>query len=69
MWSSYTFKATSDFRVILNDLAWRAFAEGRAGLSYSEGLYFQERLKTWYDGLPQQLSSSMIVLPCYLELQ
>jgi hypothetical protein len=66
---SYTFKASADFRVILNDMAWQAFAEGRSGLAYTEALQYQERLNTWYDDLPQQLSAGMIVLPFHLELQ
>lgn len=69
MWHSSTFKASSDFRLILNDMAWQAFGEGRKGLSYAEGLHFQARLNAWYDSLPQQLSASMIVFPFHLELQ
>ncbi|EJP66453.1 C6 transcription factor, putative [Beauveria bassiana ARSEF 2860] len=68
MWHGYTFKATAEFRVIFNDMAWQAFAEGRKGLSRKEQVHFQERLNTWYNNLPRQLSANEVLLPSHLKM-
>ncbi|KAM3530884.1 hypothetical protein NHJ13051_001112 [Beauveria bassiana] len=68
MWHGYTFKATAEFRVIFNDMAWQAFAEGRKGLSRKEQAHFQERLNTWYNNLPRQLSANEVLLPSHLKM-
>ncbi|KAM3464249.1 hypothetical protein NHJ6243_002556 [Beauveria neobassiana] len=68
MWHGYTFKATAEFRVIFNDMAWQAFAEGRKGLSRKEQVHFQERLNTWYNNLPRQLSADEVLLPSHLKM-
>lgn len=62
------FKATSEMRVIMNEICVQRFAEG--AVVPSERIdKFVLQLKLWYDGLPPHLSPKHIVLPSQLMLQ
>ena len=66
-----TFKATCEFRVILNDMTARSHGKSNPGksLTLQEALKFYHRFKAWYSALPEPLKAANIVYPVHLKLQ
>lgn len=64
----YTFRARSQFRVIMNEFCQAAYSESLlVDLGRANGLYSQ--LRSWYNALPELLQPKKIVLPGHLQLQ
>ncbi|KAG7429742.1 Nitrogen assimilation transcription factor nirA [Fusarium oxysporum f. sp. raphani] len=64
-----TFKAYLEFWAIFNDIASVSFPPGRdRSYSLSQAVDFYARLRSWFEGLPNDLQPGKIVLPCQLKL-
>lgn len=67
----YAFKARSELRIIMNDIAARCFNSSATmpQLSLQEAYVFYHRLVEWYNALPDLLLPNNIVFPHTLMLQ
>jgi hypothetical protein len=65
------FKANAELMIIMNDIACHFVDHPTPGyrMSPEETVKIYSRLKSWYDGLPEPLTASKIVLPRQLKLQ
>jgi hypothetical protein len=65
------FKATVDFRVILNDIGLRVFGSDVSEPKFSkeETMIFYSRLSEWYQSLPEPLTPKHIAFPQQFQLQ
>ncbi|CAJ2511194.1 Uu.00g068190.m01.CDS01 [Anthostomella pinea] len=64
------FRAVSELRIIINDIARQAFKSARNlyGVAYYEALMFRSKLTSWYTNLAEPLRCQNISLPCHLKL-
>lgn len=65
------FKVTAELRVIMHDIASHFNDHPTPGnaMSLEQTVKIYSRLKSWYDGLPEPLTASKIVLPEQLNVQ